>query len=588
MYSDVKSVQILIALMKEYGIKNAVLSSGTCSIPVLYSLESDDYFTCYSNIDERSAVYFAMGIAQMKQETVAVVCTSGTAACNYLPGICEAMRLRSPILVITCDKDPYTLGHLTIQKINQEDMYANNCKYSVNLPVIKDKTDEWVVQTQIIKAIFNLNHHGTGPVHINIYTDGDKKTFNTRELPTVNKIQRYNLLELRQIREELIKKLQTKKRILLIAGQSTDLSGDQAESIVRFARKFGAVISAEYVANFQSEYAFNTYALTDQISYSDFEPMLKPDLIISFGGNYTSYELKTLLKRANVEHWYIDPSGDVVDVWRSIKMIFECSVDNFFEIFETCPETDVNNQYRIDWKNRLEQLDIPTQKFTSLYVVKEMSRHLTKCSLLHAGILSSSRLINLINVPRKTRIYSNLGALGIDGSLSTFLGQATANREGLSVCLIGDLSFFYDINSMVNMTFPDNVRIILLNNGGGSEFHLNTGLKVIPTLDNYISAGHTSKAEDWAKSCGLNYFKANKMSGFSEILDEFMNSQGASFLEVETDIEEDAQAIKDMYIANHYDIDGYVRAGKLRKILVHTIGMQKTQKIIKMAKIWFE
>ena len=153
MYSDVKSVRFLIALLKEYGIRFAVLSSGACSIPVIHSMEIDPFFECYSDIDERSAVYFAIGMYQMKREPIAVVCTSGTAACNYLPGVCEAMKQEIPLVLITCDKDQNTLGHLTIQKIDQHDMYAENCKISVCLPPIKDNSDTWAVRTMISQAL---------------------------------------------------------------------------------------------------------------------------------------------------------------------------------------------------------------------------------------------------------------------------------------------------------------------------------------------------------------------------------------------------------------------------------------------------
>ena len=104
MYSGIRNVQILIALLKAYGIEDVVLSPGGSDIPLIHSLETDSDFKCYSVVDERSAAYYTMGIAQMKQKPVACICTSGTAVCNYLPGITEAFYQNVLVLAITADK----------------------------------------------------------------------------------------------------------------------------------------------------------------------------------------------------------------------------------------------------------------------------------------------------------------------------------------------------------------------------------------------------------------------------------------------------------------------------------------------------
>lgn len=590
MYTDVKSVRILIALMKAYNIKDAVLSSGTCSIPVLQSLESDGFFNCYSDVDERSAVYLAIGIAQANNAPVAVVCTSGTAACNYLPGICEARKLCVPLLIITCDKDPYTLGHLTIQKINQEGIYSDNCKFSVTLPVIKDNRDEWAVKTMITKSILELDHHGKGPVHINIYTDGDKKTFETNQLPIVSKVDRYDLVKLLENKAEFEEKLTEYPKILILIGEGIPMDDSTLENLQLFCQKYGAYVSAEYVANIQNEIAVNTYRLTEQLKPTEFIKTLKPDLVISMGGNYASYEIKTLLIKAKVIHWWVDPNGEVVDVFRSIDRIIECSPKDFFGVLaQDSTEKIKSKQYIEAWNKRIGDIIIPeSEAFTSMYVVDELCKHLDKCKVLHLGILNSTRLVHLFDIPKNIRVYSNLGALGIDGSLSTFLGQASIEKEGLCICLIGDLSFLYDMNALYGINIPDNIRIVLLNNKGGSEFHLNTGIDVIPTLDNYISAGHNARAEGWVKSLGINYYSASNKNDFSNSLINFLNNKGPSMIEVFTDMEMDAQAIKNMYTRNGYTTSSKQTGYHLKKILRKMFGVERTQKIVKMAKIWRE
>ena len=589
MYSDVKSVQILVALLKKYGIRYAVLSSGTCSIPVIHSMEIDDFFTCFSDIDERSAVYFAIGIAQMKKEAVAVVCTSGTATCNYLPGVSEARKLNVPIVVITCDKNPNTLDHMTIQKVNQEKMYANNSKFSVTLPVIKDAEDEWAVKTLINQALLEINHHGTGPVHINIYTDGNKTTYTTEKLPDVKKIERYDYFSIMGNKEKIYEELAKKNKILVVVGEMTPMEEKNVKVIEEFAEKYNAVILAEHVANFNSENCINAYKLLEQISLKKFLAELSPDLIISMGGNYASYGIKSALRGAKADNWWIDPQGQVVDTWRSLKKIFECSIFDFFQVMvEGGADRGGKDHYLECWKKHLDAIKVPKSKFTSLYVVNNVIPYISNCSLVHLGILNATRLFHLFDIPKETRVYSNLGALGIDGSLSSFLGQASVEKEKTCLCIIGDLSFFYDINSLYKTELNNNIRIILLNNGGGSEFHLNTGIKKIPMLDDYIAAGHSSKAELWSKTCGLQYFTADNESDFLKILDEFMNADQAALLEVITDMEMDAQAIREMYDLNGYSSQDIGRFASTKKFLMKLLGTRKTQKIIKVVKAWME
>lgn len=589
MYTDVKNVRVLIALLKEYNISDAVLSSGTCSIPVLQSLEADTFFNCYSDIDERSSVYFAIGISQMKQKPVAVVCTSGTAASNYLPGVCEAKKLGVPLIIITCDKNPHTLGHLTIQKINQHNIYGKNCKFYATVPVIKDKLDEWAVKTYITQAILECVNGPKGPVHLNIYTDGDKKTFNTPDLPKIDHVYRYDYFQMLDIKESIIHELNRTKRILVIIGEGSPFSKTETELLDRFCEQYGAVVLAEHVANIKSKYALNSYRYTEQIAPKTFISELKPDLIITMGGNYASYEIKTLLQRAHVKHWWVDPAGELVDLWRSIHTIFECNPSDFFREMIDCNKGSVaNSNYYQLWKRRIESTNVSTNKFSSLYVVGQVCKHLDGCKLLHLGILNSTRLVHLFDIPSEITTYSNLGALGIDGSLSSFLGQMQALKEGFGLCILGDLSFIYDINSLYGCTLSDKTKIILLNNGGGSEFHLNTGIDVIPTLDNYISAGHTSKASEWAKALGFDYYCLSSINDVEPTLERFFSSKMPSFLEVFSNMETDANVIKEMYQSNGYSVTQKQTGARLRKILIKTIGIKKTQKIVKIAKIWRE
>ena len=179
MYTEVRSYQIIIDLLKQNGIKNCVLSAGSRNVPFVHSVEEDDFFNCYSVVDERSAGYFALGLAQELNEPVVISCTSSTATCNYWPPVAEAYYQNVPIIVLTSDRDLRRVGQWEDQLIDQVDMYDRHVRKSVNLPVINDKDDEIYCERLVNEALLELNNNGAkGPIHINVPTNFYNVTFN--------------------------------------------------------------------------------------------------------------------------------------------------------------------------------------------------------------------------------------------------------------------------------------------------------------------------------------------------------------------------------------------------------------------------
>ena len=180
MYTELKTYQIIIALLKKYGITHCVLSAGSRNVPFVHSIEEDPEFHCYSVVDERSAGYFALGLAQELNQPVVISCTSSTATCNYWPPVAEAFYQGVPIVVLTSDRDPEMLGQWEDQMIDQVGMYDRHVRKSVNLPIINNHDDEIYCQRLVNEALMELNHHGTGPVHINVPMKSYNNSFNVK------------------------------------------------------------------------------------------------------------------------------------------------------------------------------------------------------------------------------------------------------------------------------------------------------------------------------------------------------------------------------------------------------------------------
>ena len=169
-YSDEKNVQILISLMKQHGIKKVVVSPGSTNVTFVGSIQQDPYFEMYSCVDERSAAYMAVGLAAESGEAVALSCTGATASRNYFSALTEAYYRKIPILAITSTQDESYIGNLRPQVLDRSQQPNDIVKISQHLQNIKDEQDVWDVTLKANRAILELNHHGKGPVHINLST----------------------------------------------------------------------------------------------------------------------------------------------------------------------------------------------------------------------------------------------------------------------------------------------------------------------------------------------------------------------------------------------------------------------------------
>lgn len=293
MYSNIRSVQILLSLLKEFQIKDVVISPGGSNIPLIHSIETDDFFTCYSVVDERSAAYYAMGVAQQKGKPCACICTSGTAVSNYVPGITEAHYQGVPVLAITADKNPYYQDQLETQKINQKDVFNGLVKKEVDLPLIRDSEDEWLCNRLVNEALLALEHHGSGPVHINIPIIGNPIEYECLQLPKERKITVPKINK--DVWIETAQKLQNKK-VLVVVGQNLTFSDADINLFNQFFSSFNCVFAVEHLSNLSCNGVVNYYPYTETHSTAAMNHLI-PDIIISIGNNLAAYNLKPLLRK---------------------------------------------------------------------------------------------------------------------------------------------------------------------------------------------------------------------------------------------------------------------------------------------------
>ncbi len=551
MYSNLKNVQYLISMLKEQNVKHIVVSPGNSHNAIVRSLENDSFFKTYNIVDERSAAFFALGLIQELQDKVAICCTSGTAATNYLTGVTEASRRNLPLIVITGDKNPYYLAQQTDQMIDQINLFKTVVKYSVSLPFIKDEKDEWYCKRLLNEAFLELDHHGVGPVQINVPIEEGMlaidEYFNSTTLPKINVIKRFDINSNKNDLENIFNSLKSKK-VLIIYGQDYVIPKECIKCLEKIQKNYNCIIGVDKLSNLHGEgiIEISRAALSKRIQ-SRFEELV-PDVVITLAGN-VAWDGKFSLRSFNksFEHWIINSDGKVQDFYKNLTTIFEMSTSEFINIMSKY-DVDNSKDYYSIWENATKEFKIPEFKYSNLYATQKLMNKMPEKSILNLGNSTTIRIAEYFDINKNIKIYCNRGVNGIDGCMSSYVGQS-AITDKLSFLIIGDLTFFYDMNGLWNRYINKNMRIMLINNEGAALFHFNQGLKKFPTLNENVAAEHFTSAKGWVESLGFKYICSKNKEEFDKNLEEFIkdDSEMPILFEVFTKKEDDAAEQKEFF-----------------------------------------
>lgn len=584
MYSTLKNVQSTIAMLKERGIRNCVISPGNSHNAIVRSMENDNFFVTYNIVDERSAAFFAIGLIQELNEPVAVCCTAGTAVSNLLSGVTEAYRRNLPLVVITADKNPYYLNQYEDQMIEQKNIFKDVIKYSVTLPIVRDQKDEWYCNRLLNEAFLEMNHHGTGPIHINVPIEEGMfaigKYFTAKELPKINVIKRIDGYSTSEKWKEKFDSLRGKK-VMIIYGQDYHVPSETVELVESIFNKYNCIFAVDKLSNLKGR---GTLEISRAALYNKFRNNndLKPDIVISLAGNTVldyKYRLKDI--KLSFEHWIVNEEGRVADPFKKLTTVFECTTLEFLRKMDQFGSEVHDHSYYEAWREENEKFVIPKFEFSNLYAVQKLMEKIPENSLLNLANSTTIRIAQYFDLSDSVKVYCNRGVNGIDGCMSTFIGQS-AVTDKLSFLIIGDLAFFYDMNALWNRYVGKNVRIMLNNNAGSSLFHFNQGLKNFPTLNQNVAAEHFTTAKGWVEDLGFKYLSANNKVEFDEALKEFVspNSDRPIIFEVFTKKEEDARLQHEFYNLNRAPLEGKEAfKASLKKTIKSVIGEEIINKI---------
>lgn len=556
MYSNKENINILTSLLIEWGVSDAVVCPGSRNAAIVHNLNEADSIHCHPVTDERSAAFMALGIALATGKPTVVCVTSGTALLNTAPAVAEAFYQHIPLVVVAADRPKQWIGQLDGQTLPQPDALGSFVRRAVSLPEPHDDEERWFCSRLVNEALHFATIERPAPVLINVPISEPLFDFSVATLPETHKLNMMNsnCCLCPTAMEDLRHKLANARRPLFVVGQmASDLQECQKIDIAELTNHF--VVFAEPLA-YQAEYSIHFDEAVRYIcSHQEIQEQYAPDYIIYIGDTIVSKPARRWLRQTKAPSCLVTTNAfDVHDPIMTLQDLLVCSYENVGDLLhELCStESTQDKPFLEEWRSLLDRCSSHAAAFEPAYsqmaVVKYFEEQLDDLYLdVHTHYANSSA-IRLASIYARHYVWCNRGVNGIEGSLSTAAGFSLGD-DGLTVCIIGDLSFFYDQNALWNRCIGGNLRILLLNNGEGGIFRQLPGLDGSPATHDYVSAAHHTTAQGICSQNDIGYLSAHNMEeaqiGIVTLLTR--QTQRPMLLEVFTSPEDDVKTLKDYF-----------------------------------------
>ncbi len=538
--------QTFIQLCKSKNIKHIVISPGSRNAPLTIGFTNHPHFECYSIVDERSAAFFALGIAQQLHEPVVLVCTSGSALLNYYPAIAEAFYSDIPLVVLSADRPEHLIGIGDGQTINQENVFANHILFFANLTPENQQQNEFEINTAL-----NTSISQKGPVHLNV--PFEEPLYETVDEFSIypNSIEFTNTTEEVEDLNEFVSIWKQAKRKMVLVGVNCPNEIEQ-EYLNILANDKSVIVFTETTSNLHHDNFFQSIdKIIAPLSNKEFKA-LHPDVLLTFGGMVVSKKIKAFLRDYQPKHhWHVD-TKKANDTFFCLSKHFKFSVNAFFKVFLN-PEHQTNSNYQEYWqtvkqirtvKHKNYLLEIP---FCDLKVFEIILKNIPDYNMLQLGNSSAIRYAQLFDLNKMLKVFCNRGTSGIDGSTSTSIGAASVFNDQTTF-ITGDLSFFYDSNALWNNYIPYNFRIILINNGGGGIFRILPGHKNTDNFDTFFETKHHLTAKELCEMYNFGYVSVINESELTSELRSFYSEENTpKLLEIFT-----PRTVNDSVLLNYF------------------------------------
>jgi 2-succinyl-5-enolpyruvyl-6-hydroxy-3-cyclohexene-1-carboxylate synthase len=495
------------------GLEHACTSPGSRNTPILLSLTREPRIRCWSHVDERCAGFFAVGAAKASRRPVAVTCTSGTAAANYLPAVVEAHHARVPLIVLTADRPPELREVGAGQAIDQVKLYGDAVKWFFEVGV--DRADEatlrWVRELAC-RAYWTAGSGRPGPVHLNFplreplvldeplppdpvpgRADGRPWTRFVAPRPAPS-----------PTAPDLI------PRGVVVAGRD-ERGGELAAALQEFAEAAGYPLLADPLSGARGgPAAVAGYDLL--LRDAEFCEQMRPDLVVRCGDLPTSKPLRA---------WLASLPADVAQVALDAEAAWHDPAGVLGEVLASDPVATLRAwtppvTLHADWLAAWRRADDAVAEVMHRELGNELSEPLV-ARLMGEALPEDATLVVASSMPIRdvelylgadhhlARVLSNRGANGIDGTVSTAFGVAAVSAAPVAL-LIGDVALAHDIGGLLAARrLGLELTIVLLNNDGGGIFHFLPVSGETDAFEEHVATPHHLDFKHAAELYGLSY-----------------------------------------------------------------------------------
>lgn len=557
MYSNKENVNILTSLLLEYGVSDAVVCPGSRNAPIVHNLSVCEAIRCRPVTDERSAAFYALGLAIATRRPTVVCVTSGSALLNVMPAVAEAAYQHVPLVVISADRPQQWIDQLDGQTIPQSDALGRFVRKAVQLPEPHNDEERWLCRRLVNEAMHLATCRQGAPVHINVPISEPLFEFDTEQLPQLSRFNYIKRAAIKDASMDMPDAFHEAKRPMIVIGQLAHGTVSH-ETIRSLSEKY--VVMSEPLSNpsymtIHFDEAIR-YIVSDNSSINDDEDdktAYYPDYVIYVGDTLVSKPARRFLRNAKAPSCLITPdAADIHDPLMTLTDIVECDTDSINALLASlcdAPDTDERCRFHDRWQSFLDacaaHADAYAPEYSQMATVKYFEEQLADLDIDICVHYANSSAVRLACIYAQHYVWCNRGVNGIEGTLSTAAGFSLATHD-MTVCVIGDLSFFYDQNALWNSNLRGNLRIILLNNRGGGIFRQLPGLSDSPAADDLVMASHENTAQGICTQNDIGYMSAKNMDemqiGVVTLLTR--ESERPMLLEVFTDSNDDVKALE--------------------------------------------
>lgn len=557
MYSNKENVNILTSLLLEYGVSDAVVCPGSRNAPIVHNLSVCEAIRCRPVTDERSAAFYALGLAIATRRPTVVCVTSGSALLNVMPAVAEAAYQHVPLVVISADRPQQWIDQLDGQTIPQSDALGRFVRKAVQLPEPHNDEERWLCRRLVNEAMHLATCRQGAPVHINVPISEPLFEFDTEQLPQLSRFNNIKRAAIKDASMDMPDAFHKATRPMIVIGQLAHGTVSH-ETIRSLSEKY--VVMSEPLSNpsymtIHFDEAIR-YIVSDNSSINDDEDdktAYYPDYVIYVGDTLVSKPARRFLRNAKAPSCLITPdAADIHDPLMTLTDIVECDSDSINALLASlcdAPDNDERCRFHDRWQSFLDayaaHADAYAPEYSQMATVKYFEEQLADLDIDICVHYANSSAVRLACIYAQHYVWCNRGVNGIEGSLSTAAGFSLATHD-MTVCVIGDLSFFYDQNALWNSNLRGNLRIILLNNRGGGIFRQLPGLSDSPAADDLVMASHENTAQGICTQNDIGYMSAKNMDemqiGIVTLLTR--ESERPMLLEVFTDSNDDVKALE--------------------------------------------